>query len=453
MEFAGCNFDFSQGGGFSIIAPPPPPSALVYFIETLTNSSGSSINNAICYDTLGNLYTIGYSPVSGGATQKALIVKYDSSGTVQWQRILGSASNEYGKGIAVDTSGNVYICGISTDTSGFSYGFAAKYNSSGTLQWQKRYGVTTGTYQTYFNSITIDSSGNSYVTGNSNNHPTTATGYTVIVKYDTSGTLQWQRSLDGSASDTANAIGIDSSNNVYVGLYSNGISGSDYYNVVVKYNSSGTLQWQRSLGSSGINSFIYGIAVDTSGNSHLIYSYGPNGTDMGIAKYNTSGTLQWQRSFGGAGYEPGNGIAVDGSGNVYGIGYSGAIGSNDFIIVKYDISGTLQWQRNLGVNTKTDVGYAIAVDSSSQSYAVTGYANNGTDPTVLIAKFPTDGTKTGTYTVGSDSFVYATTSLTSSTTTMTSAASSLTDATPSLADATSSLTSTASSLTAAIAVL
>ena len=76
----------------------------------------------------------------------------DSSGNTTWQRYLGIASRTlYGRDITIDNSGNVYAIGFgSVDYSGdpiYPYTstmntiIIVKYNSSGTLQWKRFLGV------------------------------------------------------------------------------------------------------------------------------------------------------------------------------------------------------------------------------------------------------------------------------------------------------------------------
>ncbi len=124
----------------------------------------------------------------------------------------------------------------------------------------------TGTYQLatndYANGVATDSSGNVYVTGGTKGglDENTSAGNTdlFVIKYNSSGTHQWTKQLGTSSTDTANGVTTDSSGNVYVagGTYG-GLDGNTSAGVndlfIVKYNSSGTKQWTNQLGSSSRN--------------------------------------------------------------------------------------------------------------------------------------------------------------------------------------------------------
>ena len=68
------------------------------------------------------------------------VVKYNSSGTKQWTKQLGSSDVDYAEGVAVDSSGNVYAAGSTgggldgNTNSGSGDFFLVKYNSSGVKQ-------------------------------------------------------------------------------------------------------------------------------------------------------------------------------------------------------------------------------------------------------------------------------------------------------------------------------
>ena len=174
---------------------------------------------------------------------------------------LGSSSGDYANDIAIDSSGNFYITGkTSGELDGNTYGggfgdtILVKYNSSAVKQWTKQ--IATSSNDTGYG-VATDSSGNVFVGGSKS------------YKFDSSGTQLWTQTI---ASETM-AVATDSSGNIYVaggtygGLDGNTNAGnSDLF--VVKYNSSGTKQWTKQLGSAS-SDYDYGVATDSSGNVYV----------------------------------------------------------------------------------------------------------------------------------------------------------------------------------------
>ena len=407
-----------------------------YWIATLGGSTGD-IGRSIAIDGSGNVYVAGYTTSQGAGNSDILITKYNTSGVIQWQRTLGGTLNDYGYGIVVDSSGNAYVAGATlSQGAGSSDILITKYDTSGAIQWQRILG---GTRDDAGYAIALDSSANVYVAGYTG--AGAANDDLLVTKYNSSGTIQWQRTLGGSVNDYGYGIALDSSANVYVAGYTRSQGAGSADMLITKYNTSGTIQWQRILGGTGAE-VGYCVAVDSSGNVYAAGSTTPVSTSaIMITKYNTSGTIQWQRTLTGSVNALAYGIALDSSANVYIVGQ--ALSPVDVIIAKYNTSGTIQWQRTLS-GTLNDLGYGIVLDNSGNMYIAGQTTSTGAGSNdVLIAKLPSDGSLTGTY----GPWTYAASSLTDAASTFTAATSTLTAAPSTLTAATSTLTDAASTLT------
>lgn len=420
-----------------------PPVA--YFIGIL---GGSAVDESygIALDSSDNFYVFGQSTNSG--TTDGQLAKYNKSGVIQWQRRFGLvASQNYGRGVAVDSSNNIYACSRLDDATGQYLGLV-KYNSSGTIQWQKKLGdVPSFTAAGY--KVTVDSSNNVYVTGETD---TPGRASILLAKYNTSGAVQFQRTLTNVLGDYAEGIDTDSSGNIYVAGY--GFNFGESLNIILaKYNSSGTIQWQRKL-VTGNSERLNSLAVDSSGNSYGVGHANNSGTtDIQIVKYNSSGTIQFQRILGGSvGQTTGQSIILDSANNFYVCGSTLNSGNFRIQLAKYNSSGTIQWQRKLGSSSGNTTGFSIAVDSTDNLYICAQTAVSGTTD-FFIAKLPSDGSLTGTYTLSGYSFVYEATTLTDSTSTLTESAAGYTDAASSLSESNSALTDAASTLTSTVTTL
>jgi hypothetical protein len=422
-----------------------------YWISKTTKSgyAVSGIEHSMDTDSSGNLYYCGYSNATPSGTDYFQnIVKFSSSGEIAWQRKLDlGTTGEVGYAVAVDSSGNVYACGYGDGPRG-TY---SKYNSSGTIQYQKRL-VDAFVWMIIYD-CKVDSSGNLYLAGQTYNN-TTNNYDGIVVKLDSSGAITWQRRVYSNNNDSLQGLTVDSSGNVYVCGYSVTATSPSVQrkSIIVKYNSSGTLQWQRQLTSS-YDSWSSTIIVDGTGAPCVATYYNDsNGaTSIGsLVKYDSSGTLQWQKKITYNAYGVSNtqvvskSLAVDSSNNIYLISPSasnvGSLGTPT-LIQKFNSSGTEQWARNFNVNNVNNVslgGASISIVGSDM-YISNPFAVASSDTYFIAAKLPTDGTKCGYYQVGTTNITYNTV-----TTTVTSGT--LVDASGSMNDAAGALTSSAASM-------
>jgi uncharacterized delta-60 repeat protein len=338
--------------------------------------NGHDSASAIAVDPSGNVYVTGISPGIGTAHDYAT-VKYDRNGNEVWvARYNGPGNNiDRASAIAVSPSGNVYVTGYSYGIGTSSDYATVKYDRNGNEVWVARYNGP-GNLGDYARAIAVDPLGNVYVTGGSAGIGTPYNFATV--KYDRNGNEVWIARYNGPGNlDSAYAIAVEPSGNVYVTGSSDGI-GTAYDYATVMYDRNGNEVWvARYNGPGNLDDFANAIAVDPSGNvyvtgesdgivtrrNYATVKYDRNGNEVWVARYNCSGDFDWY----------GSAIAVDPSGNVYVAGYSYGIGtSSDYATVKYDSAGNEVWvARYNGPGNSYDCVTAIAVDPSGNVY-VTG---------------------------------------------------------------------------------
>lgn len=275
--------------------------------------------------------------------------------TQEWvARYNGPGNNfEDVSSMTIDDSGNVYITGQSQGVGTSSDYATIKYNSLGVEQWAARYNGPQNSLDES-KSIAIDDSGNVYVTGNSPGIGT-AQDYATI-KYNSSGVEQWVSRYNGAqnSADFSKSIAVDKSGNVYVtGTSESGQNGYDI--ATIKYDSAGDSVWVEIFNTPEIGSADYAnsLVIDSLGNVYVSgwrrIPSGSTNLDFLTIKYNSSGLLLWAADYDGPANsnEVPNAIAVDGNGNVYVTGNSQnslvSGADNDYATVMYNSSGVQQW--------------------------------------------------------------------------------------------------------------
>jgi len=324
--------------------------------NTFLGDSGIDSRAYVAVDGSGNVYVTGRStatwgsPVNAhamGVNPDAFAARLDSSGALTWNTFLGGVAPDFGNGIGVDGSGNVYVGGYSGGTWGapvtaYTSGgdaFAAKLTSAGALTWNTFMG---GAGLDIGRAMTVDSSGNVCVTGDSDadwgnpvrDHDLGANQDAFAARLDSAGGLTWNTFLGGAGADQGWGIAMDGIGHFYV---------------------------------TGLSTATWGSSPERAYTS---------GDDAFAARLNSIGELVWNTFLGGTASDFTYGIAVDGDGNVYVGGYSdGTWGApvraytsaGDAVAAQLDSSGALIWNSFLG-GSGTDVGFAIAVDGSGQPH-------------------------------------------------------------------------------------
>ncbi|MFC1981158.1 SBBP repeat-containing protein [Chloroflexota bacterium] len=382
----------SYGFEVGVFDPSKPlvidPAVLVYC--GYIGGSGGDVCHGVAVDGSGCAYVTGYTysdegsfpvavgpdPTHNGGSSDAFVakVKADGSGLV-YCGYIGGSGDDFGQGIAVDSSDCAYVTGYTYSDEGsfpvavgpgLTYNgsnydtFVAKIKADGSGLVYCGYIGGSGNGQGY--GIAVDGSGCAYVTGNTysdeGSFPVTVgpdltingnyDAFVAKVKADGSG-LVYCGYIGGSGNDYGHGINVDGSGFAYINGYTNSGDGSfpvavgpdlthnggtwDAFVAKVKADGSG-LVYCGYIGGSGYE-VGRGIALDSSGYAYVNGStnsgegsfpvtVGPDLTynsgtwDAFVAKVKADGSgLVYCGYIGGSGGDEGWGIAVDGSGCAY----------------------------------------------------------------------------------------------------------------------------------------
>jgi subtilisin family serine protease len=330
---------------------------------TRYNGPADSYDNAagIALDNSGNVYVTGTS-VGLGSSDDYATIKYDPDGNQLWvARYNGPANNaDMAKAAAVDNWGNVYVTGSSNDAYGLSDFATVKYDSNGNQLWAQRYNGPGNDYDQP-QAMAIDNAGNTIVTGSSygdgpgNDYAT--------VKYATDGSQLWVARYNGPGNDEdmPHSLAIDTSGSVYVTGESYG-TGNDSDYATVKYDSDGAQLWvARYNGPANNYDTANALVLDASGNVYVTGSsvrYGSNSHyNYLTVKYNSNGAQLWVSRHDGSGYYSAAAIAVDSSENVYVTGSNTYCATGDnYVTIKYGRHNycTQQLDGDLNYDCKVD---------------------------------------------------------------------------------------------------
>jgi uncharacterized delta-60 repeat protein len=376
---SGFSYDAVTGNDIVVIKYSPLGDTLW---TRVYNGSGNSDDKGYCItvDLSGNVYVSGCASISGQGYD-IILLKYSATGDLLWSRTYNGSDNGEDKafGIAVDALNNIYVTGYCTgDSANFDI-VTIKYNPEGTPVWTAHFNGPDNLDDKAFG-VALDNLSNVYVTGYSES--TTGQRDIITIKYSSSGQQVWAQREDGSAhfNDEASCITADASGNVYVA----GFSSSDSNNtdcIVLKYNTSGSLQWLNTYNGQGNSEDkAFGIAVDAVGSVYITgFATGiTSGADYVTIKYSASGTQQWINLYNGTGNGEDKASAI-GLLNDYVIvtGASwGTVNNHDYATVKYaNLAGTqLQVTRYTMSGISEDMAKSIAVAPAVGKVFVTGFS-------------------------------------------------------------------------------
>ena len=351
--------------------------------------------------------------------------------TWDWSRTAGGTSIDQGNQVKIDHDGNVIVQAYCNQNCYFDGTFfppranyVAKYDNSGNFLWVIPAGETNSypsNNRRTSGGIEIDKLGNIFVTGCFSDsmligsvklYGNSSRNNVFLAKLNPNGTVIWTKYVtDGSV---MNGIALDSSNNVLICGYTEGISVYDTITidpygiydrdvVFAKYDSSGNFIWVRQAGGSGFyHDKAFAIACDNNDNIYVggdirsdsnfggltLTSTSPGLTYYNgfLAKYDASGNALWVNYCGYACAA----ITISNNNEIFAGGYTGPVNGFDSIlpsspggmfVAKLDPAGNYIWARTVR-NAGTAGTSDMDIDKYGNVYATGHFTDDavfGTD--------------------------------------------------------------------------
>jgi hypothetical protein len=249
-----------------------------------------------------------------------------------------------------------------------------KTDANGNMQWNKTYG---GTGYDYAQSVVKTGDGGYAIAG-----PTTSFGAGNddfwLVKTDANGNMQWNKTYGGTGDDWAVSLIQTGDGGYALAGYTSSFGAGWYDFWLVKTNSAGTMQWNKTYGGTNAD---YGRSVVQTGDggyalAGYTYSFGAGNADDWLVKTDASGNQLWNTTYGGTSEDGAYWVVQTGDGGyaLAGFTYSFGAGNRDAWLVKTESNGNMQWNKTYG-GTADDEAWKL-IQTGDGGYAPVGWTTS-----------------------------------------------------------------------------
>jgi hypothetical protein len=280
------------------------------------------------------------------------------SAQIKFQRTYGGSGQDEGRCVKQTWDGGYIIAG---STSSFGAGatdvYLLKVDSLGNVQWQKTFG---GNNIDRGYSLDITSDSGFVICGYTNSFG--FGGYDAyLIRTDQNGDTLWTKTYGGTDWDFGYSVKQTSDGGFVIagGTYSFGNGDEDYY--IVKANQSGDVVWEKSYGYSLADEA--NEIIETSDSFFLVIGSSVNQNDLFqdvyMLKLLPDGDTVWTKKYGGAGNDFGKSIKETLNNEYIIAGYSNSTTAGDYneMTIRTDTSGNVIWTRDLGGPSNEIVNY------------------------------------------------------------------------------------------------
>ncbi|WP_139487930.1 hypothetical protein [Brevibacillus dissolubilis] len=319
-----------------------------------------------------------------------LFVKTDAALNLQWAYALGGTSIEDGAEVRQTSDGGYIIAGTS-NASGTNDFYLIKTDATGAVQWSKTYG---GTLYEQAEAMEIGPDGGYIVVGQKSEAYGNYDSY--MLKVDSSGNVQWTKTLGQTGKDDGfHAVSVTPDGGYVAAghqVVQESTSTSAGYGYIAKVTGTGATVFSTTLGRTAYFSGVTATSTGYYAVGNISVNSTTNPIDMFAAKVSTTGTTNWTRSFNYTKADDAADIKVAADGNliITGMTTPGNVGAEDMLVGKMNTSGTMLWAQTLDFGGTGEHGRSVAVTNDGGYVLAGSYSNASEMYDALLVKLSMD---------------------------------------------------------------
>jgi len=297
----------------------------------------------------------------------------------QWVRQFSEAGSEYPQVIHTTKEGFSYFAGHTEIDNYNGYSWIMKLSPDGEKLKVNSYkiGWDTPNSKDETQSVYHDEEGYFIFAGNTEAYPKyvyVAAKQMYVYKVSYEGDIIWTKTIGSVLSSSCNDVcGTPDGGCIAAGYsYSINTGGKDV--TLVKLDSYGEIEWQRSYGGTGSDEACAVFPANDGGYIFAAnsYSFFPFNGDFWVVKVNEWGDVEWEKTYGRNMEDRiySFNIVSDGGYIMAGESFAGESGNSDIWILKLSVSGDILWQKAYTQGERSRADSIIALPEGG--YAVAG---------------------------------------------------------------------------------
>ncbi len=336
----------------------------------------------------------GYTRTYGAGSYDVWLIKTDATGDTVWTKTFGGSNGDTGNSVRQTSDGGYIIAGYTQ-----SYGegdrdaWLIKTDASGDILWTKTFG---GVNYDYASSVQQTSDGG-YILSGFTKSKGAGLFDAWLIRTDTAGDTLWTRTFGGTGDDHGNAVQQTADGGYIIVGHTNSYGAGSDDGWLIKTDASGNMIWTKIFGGSNNDYFFF--AHQTTDGGYIISgrteSYGDVNSDVWLIKTDATGDTVWTKTVGGSGEDGGSCVQQTSDGGYIVTGYTYSFGAGQEnvwlirlapedargLVAHYPFNGNSNDESGNG-NDGTVNGATLTTDRFGN--ASSAYSFDGVDDNIII---------------------------------------------------------------------